>query len=150
VYLERRSTLHVVAEIDGDLLDGIDLFDQPIFWSPETWEVRSRHGVKAELLACALTPTPASVALPPVHVLAGTVDTAACRTHGPLAGILTRAAQARSRDRYSGDPLRIHDLDTGPAAIAHRGAVTAGPAEYRRPAGPIEHWPGGGRILSVR
>jgi hypothetical protein len=150
-YLERRhGHLSVVAELDVDRLDGIDLFERPLFWSPETWEIRSRHGVDAELLAVALTPTPASVALPPVHLLAGTVDVAALRTHGALAGVLQRAVTARARRRY-GDPLHIADLDAGPAPVAVRAAQHHAALDVdRRPAAPIEWWPGGGRIISVR
>lgn len=158
VYLERRNSLTVVAELDVARLDGIDLFADPVYWSTETIEVRSRHGLDAELLAVALTPSTASVGLAPVHVLYGDVDTASYRTHGPLAGILTRAATARRR-RRSGDPIHIADAPPPPSwpgrassrpATEDRQAALAAPPE-RLTMGPVEWWPGTGtRILSVR
>lgn len=150
-YLERSDRLTVVAELDVARLDGIDLFAEPVFWSPECWETRSRHGVDAELLAVGLTPTPGSVGLLPVRVLAGDVEAAARRTNDShLAGILTRAARARSRRHY-GDPLRIHDIDTAPAPVATRSVqLHAAHDEYPRPGTPIEWSSHRGRIISVR
>ena len=96
---------------------------------PTTWEKRSRHGVEAELLAVALTPTPASVALPPVHILHGSVDVAQHHATGNLQGILSRAAQARTRRRY-GDPIGISDLVEQQAAHAPAPAVQRAPSQW--------------------
>jgi hypothetical protein len=152
VYLERGDKLTLVAEADTDHLGGIDLFGEPVYLSPETWEERSRHGVEAELLAVALTPTPASIALPAVHVLHGSVDVAQHHTTGNLHDVLSRAALARSRRRYP-DPIGITDLGeqrsrgTLAGAAPGMGAVPARLAD--RPRGPIEYGPPG-RIIAVR
>ncbi len=87
-----------------------------MWFSPETWEEHGRHGVTADLLSLAVTPTPGSVALPAVRVLAGDVEDAARRAIGTLAAVLRRAADTRRRRRH-GDPIRILDADPAPVHV---------------------------------
>lgn len=102
-YLERapNGQLHAVCEIDGADLDG------PLYFSPA---IRYRDGGRdVELRGLALTATPATIGLPPVDAVPGTIADAATKVvyqHG-FAGQLIRRAREYDRRRKRGEPLVI-------------------------------------------
>lgn len=166
VHLERDGHLTVVAELDIDRCFDLDLFDGPMFLSPETWEERFRDGVRAELMSVAITPTPAGVGLRPIRIHGGSLEAVARRATGHQRGLLERAVQARRRRQY-GDPLRIIDQPNGVERHIERSADGTAflhgeriPERRTSPAlsdeakrigiRQIEHSVHRGRIISVR